>query len=174
LHYNRFRYYDPDCGKFISQDPIGLWGGANLYQYAPNPITWVDPWGLEAAHLRSGTTLCIRDKFKVGSAESKELKEFTDRWNVQIQNNGGTMTRRTLSAAEIKESREWKKQTRCQCPPGKVAGHVPDAAAGGSAVPKDWMAQIPATNSYIGGIVGNLPVGYTYDKVKLVTSLANC
>jgi len=46
LHYNRFRYYDPDIGRFISQDPIGLYGGNNLYQYAPNPVTWIDPWGL--------------------------------------------------------------------------------------------------------------------------------
>ena len=46
LHYNTFRYYDPDLGRFISQDPIGLVGGINLYQYAPNPVEWVDPWGL--------------------------------------------------------------------------------------------------------------------------------
>lgn len=46
LHYNRHRYYDPDCGQFVSQDPIGLAGGLNLYQYVPNPMTWVDPWGL--------------------------------------------------------------------------------------------------------------------------------
>ena len=46
LHYNRFRYYDPDVGRFVSQDPIGLAGGENLYQYAPNPTGWVDPLGL--------------------------------------------------------------------------------------------------------------------------------
>ena len=46
LHYNLFRYYDPDCGRFTQQDPIGLAGGINLYQYAPNALGWVDPWGL--------------------------------------------------------------------------------------------------------------------------------
>uniref|UniRef100_UPI000AE3D7DD RHS repeat-associated core domain-containing protein n=1 Tax=Enterobacter bugandensis TaxID=881260 RepID=UPI000AE3D7DD len=45
LHYNLFRYYDPDCGRFTQQDPIGLAGG-NLYHYAPNALGWVDPWGL--------------------------------------------------------------------------------------------------------------------------------
>ncbi len=46
LHYNRFRYYDPDCGRFVSQDPIGLLGGINNYQYASNPVGWIDALGL--------------------------------------------------------------------------------------------------------------------------------
>lgn len=46
LHYNTFRYYDPDIGRFISPDPIGIAGGTNLYQYAPNPMGWIDPFGL--------------------------------------------------------------------------------------------------------------------------------
>ncbi|MGF6150042.1 RHS repeat-associated core domain-containing protein [Pseudomonas fluorescens] len=46
LHYNRYRYYDPRVGRFISQDPISYDGGLNLYQYTPNPIGWVDPLGL--------------------------------------------------------------------------------------------------------------------------------
>ena len=45
LHYNTFRFYDPDIGRFISQDPIGLVGGSNLYTYAPNPTGWMDPLG---------------------------------------------------------------------------------------------------------------------------------
>lgn len=46
LHYNRHRYYDPQTGRFVSKDPIGLAGGINVYQYAPNPVEWVDPRGL--------------------------------------------------------------------------------------------------------------------------------
>jgi len=48
LHYNRFRYYDPGCGRFINQDPIGLLGGTNNYEYVSNPTAWVDPYGLSA------------------------------------------------------------------------------------------------------------------------------
>lgn len=49
LHYNCFRYYDPDIGRFVSQDPVGLFGGVNTYQYAPNPAGWTDPLGLSTA-----------------------------------------------------------------------------------------------------------------------------
>jgi RHS repeat-associated protein len=47
LHYNRFRYYDPDVGRFTNQDPIAYVGGANFFRYAPNPVTFVDPFGLD-------------------------------------------------------------------------------------------------------------------------------
>ncbi|MCA8272685.1 hypothetical protein LGN17_09175 [Burkholderia sp. AU30280] len=36
--YNTFRFYDPDIGRFITRDPIGLYGGENLYRYAANPL----------------------------------------------------------------------------------------------------------------------------------------
>ena len=47
LHYNTFRYYDPEVGRFVTQDPIGLDGGNNLYRYVPSPTGWIDPWGWE-------------------------------------------------------------------------------------------------------------------------------
>lgn len=43
LHYNTYRFYDPDIGRFISPDPIGLAGGLNVWAYAPNPVGWIDP-----------------------------------------------------------------------------------------------------------------------------------
>jgi len=52
LHYNSFRYYDPEVGRFITQDPLGLEGSSNLYAYVPSPITWVDPLGLAACPVR--------------------------------------------------------------------------------------------------------------------------
>lgn len=36
LHYNYYRYYDSDTGRFLSQDVIGLVGGENFYQFSPN------------------------------------------------------------------------------------------------------------------------------------------
>ena len=49
LYYNRFRYYDPEAGRYISQDPIGLHGGFQAYGYVHDPLTWVDALGLVGA-----------------------------------------------------------------------------------------------------------------------------
>ena len=48
LCYMKARYYDPQIGRFISQDPLGFAGGdINLYLYGHNnPIMFIDPWGL--------------------------------------------------------------------------------------------------------------------------------
>ena len=46
LYYNRYRYYDPAQGRYITQDPIGLRGGWNVYQYPLNPVAYIDPKGL--------------------------------------------------------------------------------------------------------------------------------
>ena len=76
MHYNRFRYYCPKQQRFIHQDPIGLVGGINHYQYAPNPVNWVDPFGL----------LCKEGQAKVAKA---------------IKNNGNEHISAELSAKLI-------------------------------------------------------------------------
>ncbi|WP_084470761.1 RHS repeat-associated core domain-containing protein [Cellulophaga geojensis] len=45
--YNRFRYYSPESGTYISQDPIGLASGEpNFYAYVSDSNSWVDVFGL--------------------------------------------------------------------------------------------------------------------------------
>ncbi len=48
LYYYRARYYSPSLQRFVSEDPIGLLGGINLYGYVGNdPVSYTDPFGLK-------------------------------------------------------------------------------------------------------------------------------
>ena len=59
LHYNFFRYYEPDAGRFVNQDPIGLKGGENFYQFSTNIQNMIDPWGLNAGSVAKGVLSVI-------------------------------------------------------------------------------------------------------------------
>jgi RHS repeat-associated protein len=48
LYYYRARYYDPNTGRFLSEDPISFQGGIDFYAYVLNrPVGYVDPAGLD-------------------------------------------------------------------------------------------------------------------------------
>ncbi|RKG30577.1 RHS repeat-associated core domain-containing protein, partial [Acinetobacter rongchengensis] len=64
LHYNRYRYYEPYSARYVSKDPIGLFGGLNLKDYVLNPMQWCDPLGL--ASERAGTNAAIEIYNKAG------------------------------------------------------------------------------------------------------------
>ena len=50
LCYNRFRYYHPETGRYISEDPIKLLGGFNVFAYVGDTNAWVDLLGLEIVY----------------------------------------------------------------------------------------------------------------------------
>ncbi|MFP1757132.1 RHS repeat domain-containing protein [Lonsdalea quercina] len=72
LCYNRFRYYDPAGGGYISPDPIGVLGGESNYSYAPNPITWIDPLGLKCGVPKFDS----QKKFKYKEGEMSVMKHI--------------------------------------------------------------------------------------------------
>jgi RHS repeat-associated protein len=45
LHYNRFRYYSPELGRYLQSDPLDVEGSVNLYAYTGNPLKQVDVRG---------------------------------------------------------------------------------------------------------------------------------
>src|SRR5262249_21263475 len=47
LHYNRFRYFSPELGRYLQSDPAGLEGGINVYGYPTDPLNDVDIDGLK-------------------------------------------------------------------------------------------------------------------------------
>lgn len=64
LSYNRFRYYSPDEGMYISQDPIGLASGElNFYAYVHDPSNWLDVFGLEKCLLSAEDKRKLREMY---------------------------------------------------------------------------------------------------------------
>ena len=96
LHYNFFRYYEPDAGRFVNQDPIGLFGGSNFYMFAFNISRWLDPLGLKGKSKRSCEEigqdidrLINRDKRKCNNGGTHGLRH---RFNEQINGRNGPGT----------------------------------------------------------------------------------
>ena len=89
LHYNRFRYYDSDVGMFIQRDPIGLMGGNNVFAYAPNPVLWVDPLGLQCTTVKNECGTNSEHTKKSCDQLLNEINDFVYR-DKHLNNNGGT------------------------------------------------------------------------------------
>lgn len=115
LHYNRFRYYDPQTAQYISSDPIGLAGGLNPYGYVHNPVTWIDPLGLVGD---CGLTGAVNWKsfnpnkrdYEIDGVTHKNLsglqyhylkhgKEFGDITQVQYLNKAKDFSKQPLTAS---------------------------------------------------------------------------
>jgi RHS repeat-associated protein len=124
LHYNRFRYYLPEAGQFISPDPLGFAAGANSFRYAPNPIDWVDPLGLECGRTDNHVfrTLSFEDREALARGEG-----------ISPRGTGGTIadqvagrdTRYTSASETIAATRKYDSGN------GLVAIGVDQAVAGG-------------------------------------------
>ncbi|MDO5681142.1 MAG: RHS repeat-associated core domain-containing protein [Pelistega sp.] len=152
LHYNTFRYFDPSLGRFTQPDPIGLAGGWNLYQYAPNPLSWVDPWGW----CRRGVVSYIHKQKPGKITNVKELRRQIRgqirQFNRIIKKEGMSGLKKRINAydAAIESQGRSHVKTLGSAGEGRVWLHEPDMRVGG--LPTDVSRTgLNRENSIIGG-----------------------
>lgn len=134
LYYNRFRYFDPNLGRYLSQDPIGLLGGFEIYGYVSDPAGWIDPLGLASCKSASENLPQLRGK-SVSEVE-KILKK-----------NGFVQTKVSASAAK---NQTWKHADGSEVRIHPY-GNVKDTMKSGAVTPKSGLnahvhKQDPAKN----------------------------
>ena len=79
LYYNRFRYYSPQMGMYISSDPIGLAGNnPTLYGYVEDVNTWLDIWGLYKSVYFSKDKVIAEVTIKMQGTRSLDYKAAND------------------------------------------------------------------------------------------------
>jgi RHS repeat-associated protein len=76
LHYNGRRYYDPQSGRYLTPDPIGLAGGMNVYGYVGgNPVSGIDPLGLTQRDIDTARVIAMQSQ---GDLEFPDHYVITD------------------------------------------------------------------------------------------------
>ncbi|WP_036870559.1 RHS repeat domain-containing protein, partial [Porphyromonas macacae] len=88
LYYNRFRYYDPNAGNYISQDPIGLVGGISLYEYSKNTNIELAPFGLADFYVTPNGTVVPATGYRYVSSEAPYLDELKATKTIPANPNG--------------------------------------------------------------------------------------
>ena len=77
LHYNRHRYFANKTSRYINQDPIGLAGGTNLYNYAVNPTNYLDPLGLSNKNNSKKSNSVVSHRNKIKEMDDTQVDEHT-------------------------------------------------------------------------------------------------
>ncbi|PAY21517.1 hypothetical protein CKO51_00135 [Rhodopirellula sp. SM50] len=75
VHHNRFRTYDPQLGRYLQTDPIGVVGGVNTYAYCPDPISNVDVDGHGCGDVADNAAATKNADDAVGANSSKAADE---------------------------------------------------------------------------------------------------
>lgn len=163
LYYNRFRYYSPRGGRFISPDPVGLAPSLNEYLLGPELLNWADPWGLTCGQVHFQVTINPNIQGRGGAAPPTQADWIAkrDSFNQGVQNginNGTPLTiptpaqyaaDRRVGNAEARQARQAQGMG-----PDVQADHPVDLCAGGG----QGQALQPlasGVNGSVGSQVGN-------------------
>ena len=106
--YNRFRYYSPESGMYISQDPIRLAGGnPTLYGYVKDSNWWVDVFGLDIIVIGEGQKR-VNNTAKNLRKDGNTVRTITDDWPKELFFNPYDPSKHEQISLEY--NREWIKE----------------------------------------------------------------
>ena len=104
LYYNRFRYYDPRTGAYISQDPIGLMGGnPTLYGYVKDPNAIVDFYGLIVVYRAVNPI----QESSVNTGTSIQPKDANANYSIQEYVENGKLNTQYISTTKEMDRAEF-------------------------------------------------------------------
>ena len=156
LHYNRFRYFDPDLGMFTTRDPIGLMGGTNVFQYALNPIGWIDPFGLASKCLTYNHKVKPNKKTNIAELR-RQIRGQVAAMNKIIKEEGMVGLKARIKAYSTALEAKGRQHVKGLGSAGenKAWLHEPDMKVGG--LPSD-VSKVgdKRTNSILGGQAGRI------------------
>jgi RHS repeat-associated protein len=127
LCYNRFRYYDPDSGNYLSQDPIRLAGGnPTLYAYVHDPNSWVDVFGLDCKATSKARKYEQQIQDMYGGKQAQSQRTFGALLDGKPVNGIADHVNINGKAIEAKYVEDWSKSLRN---PNSKIGSKPFAIA---------------------------------------------
>jgi len=139
LHYNYFRTYDPETGRYITSDPIGLDGGLNTYAYVGgNPNKYSDPLGLETEVLIGGPNWYGHAALRINGTVYSNGRYRTGVQNIDNQRNsylGGQALRGPNILTRQNAADYIKRQS---CPGCNLTGYILDLTPGQEQQIKDF------------------------------------
>ncbi|MFJ6565850.1 RHS repeat-associated core domain-containing protein [Streptomyces sp. NPDC091292] len=107
-HYNVHRHYDPEAGRYLSQDPLGLLPAPNPVTYIPNPLTWADPYGLspyDPIRIKAGQQL--PGAYKLSPPEMDFVRQLmAKKPNLQIFRTHGEKFQGDFMAVDMSDPKD--------------------------------------------------------------------
>ncbi|MCW8379504.1 DUF6531 domain-containing protein [Streptomyces justiciae] len=92
-HYNLHRHYDPETGRYLSPDPLGLSAAPNPDTYVHDPLTWSDPYGLspyQPIRVRAGQQVKKGTPFEMSPPEREFVQALLQkRTNLRVYRTHG-------------------------------------------------------------------------------------
>ncbi|MCX4099213.1 RHS repeat-associated core domain-containing protein, partial [Nocardia sp. alder85J] len=145
FHYNLHRYYDPDSGRYLTLDPLGLTPSVNPSAYPRNPTAWADPLGLipdecEFRDFAHGTSRAYADNIVDNGLSADAGRDATHGGRMSRPGSFFTHEVDGPDSPGIQSAYEWGLRVDSNSPSTVIIGRIPEQVY--QSLLKDGLIQI--------------------------------